>query len=88
MGHCPDLSAGKGFKGAEWPDVGFPLGDGRLSFTDGQTRFTGGLMATNLIMCAWQASSLLSVIRLNLSRTDHQSLTGTTHFLSAALLTV
>jgi hypothetical protein len=31
-------------------DVGFPMGDGRLSFTDGQTRFTGGLMATNLIM--------------------------------------
>lgn len=49
MGHCPDLSNGTGFRGAEWPDVGFPMADGRLSFTDGQTRFTGGLMATNLI---------------------------------------
>jgi hypothetical protein len=26
------------------------MSDGRLSFTDGQTRFSGGLMATNLIM--------------------------------------
>jgi hypothetical protein len=50
MGHCPDLSNGTGFRGASWPDVGFPMADGRLSFTDGQTRFTGGLMATNLVM--------------------------------------
>ena len=45
---CPNLTA-TGFAGAEWPSAGMPLGDNRLASSDLQTRFVGGLLATNLI---------------------------------------
>ena len=45
---CPNLTA-TGFQGTEWPSAGMPLGDGRLADSDLQTRFIGGLLATNLI---------------------------------------
>ena len=45
---CPNLTA-TGFRGAEWPSAGMPLGDGRLADSDLQTRFIGGLLATNLV---------------------------------------
>jgi hypothetical protein len=45
---CPNLTA-TGFQGAEWPSAGMPLGDNRLADSDLQTRFIGGLLATNLI---------------------------------------
>ena len=45
---CPNLTTA-GFRGTEWPSAGMPLGDGRLASSDLQTRFTGGLLATNLI---------------------------------------
>ena len=45
---CPNLTT-TGFQGTEWPSAGMPLGDGRLADSDLQTRFIGGLLATNLI---------------------------------------
>lgn len=45
---CPNLTS-TGFEGAEWPSAGMPLGDNRLADSDLQTRFIGGLLATNLI---------------------------------------
>eukprot|EP00040_Diaphanoeca_grandis_P034835 m.217461 g.217461 ORF g.217461 m.217461 type:complete len:1044 (-) comp33236_c0_seq11:690-3821(-) len=49
-GTCgPDLSHGKGYRGAAWPSTMFPLGDGRPAPTDLSTRFVGGLVATPLI---------------------------------------
>jgi hypothetical protein len=45
---CPNLTT-TGYKGAEWPSAGMPLGDNRLADSDLGTRFTGGLLATNLI---------------------------------------
>jgi hypothetical protein len=48
MPDCPNLTA-TGFKGHEWPSAGMPLGDNRLADSDLQTRFIGGLLATNLV---------------------------------------
>jgi hypothetical protein len=45
---CPNLTT-TGFNGTEWPSAGMPLGDNRLANSDLQTRFIGGLLATNLI---------------------------------------
>jgi len=45
---CPNLTT-TGFRGTEWPSAGMPLGDLRMASSDLQTRFTGGLLATNLI---------------------------------------
>ena len=45
---CPNLTT-TGFRGTEWPSAGMPLGDNRMASSDLQTRFTGGLLATNLI---------------------------------------
>jgi hypothetical protein len=45
---CPNLTT-TGFLGAEWPSAGMPLGDNRLADSDLNTRFIGGLLATNLI---------------------------------------
>ena len=45
---CPNLTS-TGFRGTEWPSAGMPLGDGRLADSDLQTRFIGGLLATNLV---------------------------------------
>ncbi len=47
---CPNISNGSvAFRGSEWPSAGMPLGNGGLADSDLQTRFTGGLLATNLI---------------------------------------
>jgi hypothetical protein len=51
-----------GFRGAEWPSAGMPLGDNRLADSDLQTRFTGGLLATNLIQY-FEYSRNLSTLR-------------------------
>lgn len=48
MPDCPNFTT-TGFKGTEWPSAGMPLGDNRLADSDLQTRFIGGLLATNLI---------------------------------------
>ena len=45
---CPNFTT-TGFAGAEWPSAGMPLGDNRLADSDLNTRFIGGLLATNLI---------------------------------------
>ena len=58
---CPNLTA-TGFKGQEWPSAGMPLGDGRLASSDLQTRFTGGLLATNLIQY-WEYSRNMTTLR-------------------------
>ena len=58
---CPNLTE-TGFKGAEWPSAGMPLGDNRLADSDLQTRFTGGLLATNLIQY-WEYSRNLTTLR-------------------------
>ena len=58
---CPNLTK-TGFKGAEWPSAGMPLGDNRLADSDLQTRFTGGLLATNLIQY-WEYSHNLTTLR-------------------------
>ena len=57
---CPNLTAA-GFRGAEWPSAGMPLGDGRLADSDLQTRFIGGLLATNLLQY-YEYSRNLSVL--------------------------
>ena len=51
-----------GFKGAEWPAAAMPLGDGRLAESDLQSRFSGGLLATNLIQY-WEYSRNLTTLR-------------------------
>jgi hypothetical protein len=48
MPDCPNFTT-TGFQGTEWPSAGMPLGDNRLADSDLQTRFIGGLLATNLI---------------------------------------
>jgi hypothetical protein len=58
---CPNLTV-SGFRGAEWPSAGMPLGDLRLAPSDLQTRFTGGLLATNLIQY-FEYSRNLTVLR-------------------------
>jgi hypothetical protein len=58
---CPGMAAGGGFRGAEWPSAGMPLGDGRLADSDLQTRFIGGLLATNLIQY-WEYARNLTVL--------------------------
>ena len=58
---CPNLTK-TGFKGAEWPSAGMPLGDNRLADSDLQTRFTGGLLATNLIQY-WEHSRNLTTLQ-------------------------
>jgi hypothetical protein len=46
--NCPNITT-TGFRGQEWPAAAMPLGDGRLAESDLQSRFSGGLLATNLI---------------------------------------
>ena len=58
---CPNLTK-TGFKGAEWPSAGMPLGDNRLADSDLQTRFTDGLLATNHIQY-WEYSRNMSTLR-------------------------
>ena len=58
---CPNLTT-HGFKGAEWPAAAMPLGDGRLADSDLQSRFSGGLLATNLIQY-FEYTHDLSVLR-------------------------
>ena len=58
---CPNLTS-TGFRGAEWPAAAMPLGDGRLAESDLQSRFSGGLMATNLIQY-WEYTHNLTVLR-------------------------
>lgn len=55
---CPNLTS-SGFRGTEWPSAGMPLGDDRLADSDLNTRFIGGLLATNLIQY-WEYSRNLS----------------------------
>jgi hypothetical protein len=50
-----------GFKGHEWPSAGMPLGDNRLADSDLQTRFIGGLLATNLLQY-WEYSRNLTTL--------------------------
>eukprot|EP00038_Savillea_parva_P022918 m.39036 g.39036 ORF g.39036 m.39036 type:complete len:1049 (+) comp5747_c0_seq1:158-3304(+) len=57
---CPNLTS-TGFKGAEWPSAGMPLGDNRLADNDLQTRFIGGLLATNLIQY-WEYSHNMTTL--------------------------
>eukprot|EP00035_Acanthoeca_spectabilis_P023068 m.447466 g.447466 ORF g.447466 m.447466 type:complete len:1040 (+) comp19521_c0_seq1:73-3192(+) len=59
--NCPNLTT-TGFKGAEWPSAGMPLGDNRLADSDLQTRFIGGLLATNLIQY-WEYSRNMTTLR-------------------------
>jgi hypothetical protein len=61
MPDCPNLTT-TGFKGAEWPSAGMPLGDNRLADSDLQTRFTGGLLATNLIQY-WEYGRNVTTLR-------------------------
>ena len=58
---CPNLTS-TGFRGAEWPASAMPLGDGRLADSDLQSRFSGGLLATNLIQY-WEYSRNLTTLR-------------------------
>lgn len=58
---CPNLTT-TGFKGAEWPSAAMPLGDLRMADSDLQTRFTGGLLSTNLIQY-WEYSRNLTTLR-------------------------
>jgi len=58
---CPNLTA-TGFRGAEWPAAAMPLGDGRLANSDLQSRFSGGLLATNLIQY-WEYTQNLTTLR-------------------------
>jgi len=51
-----------GFKGAEWPAAAMPLGDGRMANSDLQSRFSGGLLATNLIQY-WEYTRNLTTLR-------------------------
>lgn len=59
--NCPNLTT-TGFKGAEWPSAGMPLGDMRLAPSDLNTRFTGGLLATNLLQY-WEYSRNMTTLR-------------------------
>lgn len=61
--NCPNLTT-TGFKGAEWPSAGMPLGDLRLADNDLQTRFTGGLLATNLIQYYEYSRNLTTLAQL------------------------
>lgn len=58
--NCPNLTT-TGFKGTEWPSAGMPLGDNRLADSDLNTRFIGGLLATNLIQY-WEYSHNISTL--------------------------
>lgn len=58
---CPNLTA-TGFRGAEWPAAAMPLGDSRLANNDLQSRFSGGLLATNLIQY-WEYTQNLTTLR-------------------------
>ena len=58
--NCPNLTS-TGFKGTEWPSAGMPLGDNRLADNDLNTRFIGGLLATNLIQY-WEYSRNLTTL--------------------------
>ena len=58
---CPNLTT-TGYRGAEWPAAAMPLGDGRLANSDLQSRFSGGLLATNLIQY-WEYSRNLTTLR-------------------------
>lgn len=58
---CPNITS-TGFRGAEWPAAAMPLGDGRLAESDLQSRFSGGLLATNLIQY-WEYSRNLTTLR-------------------------
>ena len=58
---CDNLTT-TGFRGAEWPAAAMPLGDGRLAENDLQSRFSGGLLATNLIQY-WEYSQNLTTLR-------------------------
>ena len=58
--NCPNLTT-TGFKGAEWPSAGMPLGDNRLADSDLNTRFIGGLLATNLLQY-WEYSRNLTTL--------------------------
>jgi hypothetical protein len=59
--NCPNFTT-TGFQGAEWPSAGMPLGDNRLADSDLNTRFVGGLLATNLIQY-WEYSRNVSVLQ-------------------------
>ena len=58
---CPNLTS-IGFNGTEWSSAAMPLGDLRVADSDLQTRFVGGLLATNLIQF-WEYSRNLTVLR-------------------------
>jgi hypothetical protein len=59
--NCPNLTT-TGFRGAEWPAAAMPLGDGRLAESDLNSRFSGGLLATNLIQY-WEYSHDVTALR-------------------------
>ena len=62
--NCPNLTL-TGFKGTEWPSAGMPLGDNRLADSDLNTRFIGGLLATNLIQY-WEYSRNMTTLALQI----------------------
>jgi len=51
-----------GFKGAEWPAAAMPLGNGNLAESDLQSRFSGGLLGTNLIQY-WEYSRNMTTLK-------------------------